>query len=223
MVVQYSESLEKAMKEAQSAMLDHARAIGELCMSWAALDNAVDSLLEPLMNCDRAVAASIAAATDRLESRIGIIRRLLVYRELDGPWREWVEGLFKRITDELGPLRNRYVHDQWRLKSGTILKIDKRAAIRKPQSRQPDRLVYDTSDVTPTEAVDRLRTYIDTVLFAMQFAVTDLETWRTTGRKPLPLEQLLPANKPKSRMDHFPIILVWNGAQPLPFSFVTDP
>jgi hypothetical protein len=222
MVVTYSDELKKAMQKAEETMLSHARAIGELCISWAALDNAVDSLFEPLLSCDRGTAASVAAGMDKLEARIGIIRRLLIHQKLDGPWRDWVEGLFKRILEELAPLRNRYVHDQWTLRKGEPLKIDKRARVLKPQSRQPDQLIFDASNVTPTEAVDRLRAYVDTVLFALEFASGDLKRWRTTGRTPRPLSELIPACKPRTRLDHFPIILAWSGEQPLPFSFSTD-
>ena len=144
MVVQFSDAVEKAIEQAIERMRAHARAIGELCMSWAALEHAVDRLLEPLLDCDRGTAAAIASATDRLAARIDIIRRLLVHQELNGPWRDWIEKVLNRITNEVAPARNRCVHDRWRIQRGLIMKIDKRASIARPQSHHPQQLIFDT-------------------------------------------------------------------------------
>lgn len=223
MVVQYSETLQEAIEKYAALARDHARAIGELCMSWAALDHSVDQLLEPLLNCDRAIVASVSSSVDRLEPRVDIAKRLIVHAEFGDPWQHWFFDIFARITDELGPLRNRYVHDRWRMRRGEMQRVVKRANVAKSQSREPKKLVFDSVHITPVAEVDRLRANIDTVTYAIEIASYDLEHWRKTGRLPRLRKLLIPASTLRTRMDRFPAMIVWNGEQLPPYEYVTDP
>ena len=223
MAVQYSDELERVMRDARNIMQDHARSIGELCMSWAALDYAIDRLFDPLLGCDKAVTASLTSSMEKMEARIAAIRRILVQEGISKAWSNWIDGLFRRILDEIAPIRNRYVHDRWQMKRGELQKIDKRASSKKLQAFQSNQLIFDTTKAIPTKDVDRLREYIDTVLWAIEIAAMDLEEWRTTKQMRPPREQWIPACKPRTRMDRFPIVIAWNGEQRLPFEYVTDP
>jgi hypothetical protein len=223
MVVQYSEEVQASIAKATNLMLDHARAIGELCMSWAALDNAIDELLIPLLDCDRGTIASLVSSMEKTEARVNAIKRIMVHADLDLDWREWVNSLLGRIMAELAPMRHRYVHDRWQFRRGEVQRIEKRALIRKAQSRQPDKLFFDATNVTPVADVDRIRAYVDTVLFGLEIAQDDLEWWRKTGRLRRPRELWIPLGRPKTRMAHFPTFVAWKEGQPPPFEFVTDP
>jgi hypothetical protein len=223
MTVQYSEEVRRAIEQATATHHAHARAIGELCISWAALDHAIDELLEPLLNRDRQIIACISSSLDKLGPRVEISKRLIVHEGLSEQWQDWFSDIFSRITDEIAPLRNRYVHDRWRMKRGEMLRIDSRAVVKRVQAHQPKTLVLDAVHVTPVDEVDRLRANVETVTYAINIASYDLSCWRKTGQlRPL-RTQLIPASKPRSRMDRFPVMIVWNGEQLPAYGYVTDP
>ena len=211
------------MDEAVAKVHDHARAIGELCMSWAALDSAIDELLEPLLNCDRTTAASISSSIDRLEPRVEIAKRMIVHADFGEDWQKWFFAIFQRITDELGPQRNRYVHDRWRMRRGEMQRIAKRAVIEKGQAYQALKLTFDHEHVTPVGEVDRVRSCVDTVTYAIELAANDLRDWRIKGRLRRLRTLLVPASKRRTRMDRFPTMLSLYEEPQSPYSYATDP
>lgn len=223
MATQFSAEMKREIEKNIAAHRDHARAIGELCISWAALDHAIDELLECLLNCDREIVVSISSSMDRLSPRVEIAKRLMVHLSLEEPWQQWFSKIFTRITEELGPLRNRYVHDRWKMKRGETWRIDSRAFVAKPQAHKPKQLYFDARHVTPATEVDRLRDNIDTVTYAIEIAVYDLRNWRKTGQLRPIRTQLAQASTPRSRMDRFPMLIVWNGEQLPPYDYIIDP
>lgn len=102
-------------------------------------------------------------------------------------------------------------------------RVEKRAQIAKSQSHQPSKLIFDTKRATPVAQVDRLRQYVDTVLWALEIMHDDLVRWRETGNMRQPRTEWIPAGKQRTRISHFPTVIVWDGEQPLPFDYVTDP
>lgn len=103
MAIQYSDEVIDALEKVTNLLHDHARSIGELCMSWAAMDNAIDDLLEPLLDCDRATIACLATSMEKTEARISTIKRLMVLSDISPDWRNWADMILNRITVELGP------------------------------------------------------------------------------------------------------------------------
>lgn len=222
MALRFSSELNLAIEKNIATQQEHARAIGELCIAWAALDHAVDQMLEPLLNCGRDIVACISSSMDRTGPRLEIAKRLVVHLNLDDTWQGWLTDIFSRITEELGPLRNRYVHDRWRMKRGEMWRIDSRAQVKKPQANQPKQLFFDSGEVTPVTEVDRLRANIETVTYAIEIATFDLRNWRKTGQlRPL-RQQLVPASTRRSRMDHFPLMIIWDGEQLPAYNYEVD-
>lgn len=223
MAIQYSAKAIEAMKKAEALVAEHSQAIGELCISWAALDHAIDKLLEPLLNLDRATVVSITSSLDRMEPRLQIAKKLLVQTGLSDQWQKWFHAVFTRVSDELAPLRNRYVHDRWHMRRGEMQRVERGGKVAIPQARQPRRLVFDSEHITPAAEVDRLRSNVDTVTYAIEIATYDLGKWRNSGRPPRLRKLLIPASTRRTRMTRFPMLLVWNGEQLPPYEYVTDP
>lgn len=222
MALQYSESLAAALREVEDVMMDHARSIGELCMSWAVLDRSIDDIFGPLIQHDKGVVACLATSMEKPDARIAVIKRLFVHFDVEIEWRRWAESLFNRVVTELGPLRNRYVHDRWVLRNGEMETVDKRAKIRKVQSREPDKLVFDNSKVTTVDKVDRLRDYIDTVIVGLNFMQLDLEAWRNSGFSGLSHKFWPEFGRERTRLVRYPTLIVNPGRGGQSLEFVTD-
>lgn len=185
----------------------HALSIGRLCMTWAALDRTVDDLFEPILQCSAAQVASIITNIENISGRCDILKRLLVNDAPSEDYRVWLAGLLGRVSGELAPLRNRYVHDHWTVTNLEIVRLDKRAKIAKPQSRERDTLLFDTRHVTDPDDIDKLTARITLVLAMLAFAEYDLGVWRQTGLPLKPHPQYTEASKPNARyrtpQEHF--------------------
>jgi hypothetical protein len=187
------------MKESEAKILEHATSIGLLCISWATLDRKLDPLIGLLLPCSKEKVASIAANIEQVGARCEILKRLVMVESPSPEWRGWFIAILDRISGEIGPLRNRCVHDYWRLKGGQMTRQDRRAKIAKPQSHEPERLIFDTTYVMPTDQVERLILRIEAALTALLAAETDLLSWRKTGQPVMPDPQLAPVSKPNAR------------------------
>lgn len=177
----------------------HALSIGNLCMTWAALDRILDDLFEPLLQCSSAQVASIITNLENVSARCDILKRLLVNEAPSEAYREWLTALLDRVSGELSPLRNRYVHDHWTVNNLEIVRTDKRAQIGKAQSRQPLTLRFDTRHVTDPKDVDNLTHRITLVLAMLAFAENDLRIWRHRGQPLEPHPEYIAASKPRAR------------------------
>jgi hypothetical protein len=177
----------------------HVQSIGQLCITWAVLDSKVDELFEPLLQCSPAQVASLVTNVDTISARCDILRRLITLESPSPEYRKWVIALLNRVTGELAPLRNRYVHDNWSISHEAVVKIDKRAKIGKAQSRMDEELSFNTKEVTPTEVVDKLTGRVRLVFAMLHWAAYDLRHWRRTGQPLKPHPQYIEASKPNAR------------------------
>ena len=177
----------------------HVRSIGSLCITWAVLDSNLDDLFEPLIQCSDAQVASIVTNVDTVAGRCDILRRLITIEAPSPEYREYLIAVLNRISGELAPLRNRYIHDNWSISHEQVVKIDKRAKITKPQSRQAELLLFNTEEVTPTEQVDKLTDKVRLLMVLLYWAAYDLRHWRRTGQPLKPDPQYLPASQPNAR------------------------
>jgi hypothetical protein len=168
-------------------------------MAWAVLDSYVDNVLEPLLECSEAQVACIVTNIDNISGRCEVIKRLLTHSAPSPEYRKWLIAVLTRVSGELAPLRNRYVHDNWSISHEQVVKIDKRAKIGKPQARKDEVLLFDTEEVTPTELVDKLRNKVTLVFMMLYWAAYDLRHWRRTGEPLKPHEQYIEASKPNAR------------------------
>src|SRR5688572_22377114 len=106
---------------------NHAMQLGKLCMAWAALDGVLDEIIGNLLQCSPAQTACIVNQMDKVGIRCALITRLIYLEDVGDEWRNWFVMVLNRVSEELSPLRNRYVHDQWSIKFDGITRIEKRA------------------------------------------------------------------------------------------------
>jgi hypothetical protein len=177
----------------------HALSIGRLCMAWAALDMMLDDLFEPMLRCSPGEVASIITNVENISGRCDILKRLLTIEAPSETYRTWLIGLLNRVSTELAPLRNRYIHDRWVVTHEKTVRTDKRAKIQKAQSFQTERLLFDTEHVTVPTEVDKLTQRTTLVLAMLSFAEHDLRVWRRTGRILEPQAKYVEASKPNAR------------------------
>ena len=177
----------------------HATALGDLCMSWAVLDRTLDALIAGFLACSRQQTACVVEHIDNVGSRCILLKRLSYLEDVGDEWREWFCAVVDRISGELAPLRNRYVHDAWAISYEEIVRIDKRAKLVKPQARQPQEVRYDTRYVTDPADVEKLRYRILAVMAALALSEQSLGRRRKTGGHLRLDPLLLPVRKPLAR------------------------
>lgn len=178
-----------------------AASIGELCFAFSGLDRAVTELYCPLLGCSVVQAACVVS--ENIDPRCRVAIKLLYVEPLPEDWREWVAGLLRRASGELGPARNRYIHDSWRIDEAGATKIDHRVSVAKGQSRQPKEIRYDVEQKSAPEELSKIRDRTSTVTMALHVARLHLEQWRSTGLPPQLDPQWLPASTPKARFVNF--------------------
>ena len=176
-----------------------AHAIGSLCATWAVIDRALDQLLAALIPTTIDRVTCITTSASDVSSRCEMLTRLITLEHPTPAFRNWLISLLRRVSGEIGPLRNRYVHDAWAVRNGELLRYDRRAKIGKAQSHQEATLQFDLTHVTPFDEVQRVDERAKYVMTGLLFAEQDLTRWRKTksGRDPLP--EWLPMSKPNAR------------------------
>ncbi len=159
----------------------HCLALGRLCVAWATVDRQLNDLLSALIGCSPAATACITTTVDGVAARCDIMGRLAYENPVSDEW----PSLFVRLLTNVNVLagkRNRYVHDFWGYTRGTLVRMDRRAFAKRPQSRQPVQLTYDAEHVTPPGEVDRLTEEIGKTAFILHAALRDLKDWRGPHR-----------------------------------------
>lgn len=187
------------MDAAQKRIETLASSLGAFTLEWSYLDRKVDALMVPLLQCSQAQVAAIVANIENLSSRCEIIKRLAVLDSPSPKFRDWLIPLLDRVSGELAPRRNRYLHDNWVSFAANIYRVDKRAKIVKGQSREPPELIHDAFVPTTAEEVDRLTFTVTAVVGALDYAARTLQCWRDTGQPQEPDQQWLPVSKPNVR------------------------
>ncbi len=200
MAVQFSDAVRAAIDETLRIHQEHAIRLGDICIVWAVIDSQIDDLLALMLRLDPAQVACIATSADRVASRCQMLIKLAVIEPLDPDWRAWLTGLLNRTQGELADLRNRYVHDRWFLRSGRIVRTDKRATVAKAQSRQPAALQFNREHVTDPSEMSRLLWCLEAMSFALAVAGDDLQRGRETGQPVTPDPIWLPAAQPRARV-----------------------
>ena len=177
----------------------HNEMIGRICAVWAAIDYHLDDLLETLLRCGKREVAAIFTGMADTAPRCSVLRRLIMIDPPSVEWRDWFIAVIDRVQDELGPLRNRYVHDRWAISGEAITRYDKRATIMRPQSRSDKILVHDIEYVSSMEELERFEMCALLVMSMLYSANYDLRHWQREGRPLQPHPQYIPASKRKVR------------------------
>jgi hypothetical protein len=139
-------------KLADETIDEHARAIGYLCIYWAALEHGMDRLLEILAPLEPGdISNSITSEIDG-RTKLTLLRKVGFARQPSKGWYGSLEGLINRIDNILRLERNRYIHGLWIGRSPIIRRSRAHKAIKRPQSRQQRKLTaYDKKPIEPKD------------------------------------------------------------------------
>lgn len=184
--------LEEAFTPESPVFVAHMLALGRLCVISAYVDRLLTDLIQVFLGCTDAQAAIIATQNDRTASRCKMIKSLAAENSPGKAWLAALNGLIDHLFI-CGEKRNRYVHDQWSVESGSLARKDRRASVKKPQSHGEPKLVFDTKHVTPPEDVTDLAVLYAITAFCLHGAKKDLEAWKQSGQLPTPSLLLLTA------------------------------
>lgn len=177
-------------------MEDYASAVGLLVIYWATLENCLIDVTQSLLDCDDESAHSITSTIDKAVGRAMLIKRLCHRKSSPSDeWRDCLSGFCDRIANDLSPLRNRFVHDEWFPTVRGIIKRDRKLKIQKAASRQPSSLVFSaTQEVDITEIYVLTDAIVKTMVY-MQFLGSDYRRWKHEGRVPHIPEQAIRLSK----------------------------
>lgn len=168
-------------------------------MAWSVIDHYLDKLLERLVNAPADKISAITTSASDTSQRCEMIKRLIVIENPGTEWRDWLIGLINRISGELAPARNRFIHDSWHIKDLKLIRIERRGKVGRPQSRTDITYSFDTQHVTDPKDVEKLLMKVGLLIAMLAFADYDLGVWRKDDRKLLPHDEYLEATKPNAR------------------------
>ena len=202
---------------------DYAFALGMLCMTWSALDHALQETFQWMLGADVETTAIIAGGLDRMEARSTPIKKLLVHHAFEQSHAEFINNLLNRITVEIAPTRNRLIHDRWWLTGeGAMKRVDRRASLKKVQSHRSATLEFNSAQVVKIPEIERLADYIRTVEAALWHLNIQLDIWRNLGWPPRFEKRWSPASKPNTRLIRHQSDTLENGEWPEESDFQTD-
>lgn len=167
---------------------EHALALGQLCIYWATLDQAILELISEFSGSK--VLATAMAAPDT-SSRCEQLRKLAYTNGPDGPWRESLITVINKTQGELAETRNRYIHDDWDLSKSGMIRIDRRPKLNRPKARAPIQLTADTRSVVPVERVRFVGERVVETMLAFTWFGIDLRRWKKEGQPTEPPPQAL--------------------------------
>lgn len=156
-------------------------ALGRLTIYWGTLDRELSHVVAPLVGATEAQGACISTEIPDVSGRCRLIKSLSYAIDAPQNWRDDVATLANRISNDLGPKRNRYIHDVWVEDRTAMKKIDRRAKVIRAQSFQAPQLRFDTHERLTVDDIDTLAVKIihdATNLATMRF---DLESWQQHG------------------------------------------
>jgi hypothetical protein len=163
---------------------EYAEAIGMLTIYWASLENTLTHVILTLLQSDEMTASCIGASVDKAAGRAMLIQRL-VLRPNESPadeWRDCMLGLCDQITNNLGPKRNRLVHDDWNISETAIERHNTGLRIGKPSERAAKALL--TYDKAPSHApqIWKLTRQVIDVAFYITAVGLRYSTWKRSGK-----------------------------------------
>jgi len=173
------------------------KALGELSVSWTHLDAAVDKLFQPLLNCTAEEVSCILV--ENVNARCSMLKRLIVVAKAPQDWQKWIFGLLDRISNEIGPMRNRLLHDALQVSDEGAYRIDKRPRLGRMRADQPISLSFNARHPVTIEDIHLLGDKMFTVSTALKIAQLSLSDWRKCGYFPQLDPLWLPASMETAR------------------------
>lgn len=176
-------------------MMEHAEAVGSLCMFWAQLDLTLIVLIERLSELDEVTTACFTSTARDTSQRCEIARRLAFLKAPNDVWRDCLIGILSRIQNDLASKRNRYIHDDWEIKNDELIQFERRVKIQKPQAKEALKLFHLTPRTARPGEINDLTSLVIELLVHVIFLGQDFVTWRKTGKQPVPNEKALLLSK----------------------------
>jgi len=162
----------------------YVKALGLLCAGWARLDRELNALLGAVLQCSDAQIACIATEMNDVAPRCRLLKTLVYTVDVPKLWREDVADLCNIISNEIGPSRNRYIHDNFGFVDEALHKIDRRAKLLKPASFTDLTLDFDRAEAVDNEAVERTAVQAISASARLATARFDLEHQQREGHFP---------------------------------------
>lgn len=116
------------------------------------------------------ITAAIYSGNENLFARCEAIKKLIVVRGLTDKWREKLTALVTTIQKDIGPARNRYVHDEWHDGHWGITRLEFRSTREKPQAFKKERLSTSRWHYGEAKKVRDLSGEIEIVTYQLQMA-----------------------------------------------------
>lgn len=133
------------------AIDEHARAIGYLCIYWAALEHGVDSMLRTLTPLESGQISDSITANADIRDKLRMLKAIGLIRKLSLSWFMRLEETINIIENKLRVARNRYIHDLW-MGLDPVKRRTRRTSIKMPQSRQPPELsTYEDTTISASD------------------------------------------------------------------------
>lgn len=138
---------------------EHARAIGYICAHWAWLEKLLALFLEYYIPLDLKVSGAVTANIDFRE-KIQIALTVGYLHRKSDEWFSDLRELLNYIDNELRPLRNRLIHDEWDYYGDAVWRRQFKTRFIKRQSFAPEELETWNEFKTPVEDVWELASAI---------------------------------------------------------------
>jgi hypothetical protein len=145
-----------------TALDDHAKAIGYVCVSWTELERILEGVATHLLGLKIASdeARCVFANVD-FRSLVEIVKALSALKPVSEAWFEAMERLLNSVDNVLRPRRNRVVHDWWHVhEDGVISRMHVRTKLKKDQSFKVKRLTTAEIADVPKEEVELIASEI---------------------------------------------------------------
>jgi len=121
---------------------EHARAIGYVCILWAAMEARIDQFIEHLIPIAPGAVSDIVTANASLHEKLEMLKALAFARKRDADWSYAVEQLTNVIDGDLRPERNRLIHDSWHNAANDIIRRTRKTKIKKPAANQRELIIF---------------------------------------------------------------------------------
>lgn len=117
----------------------------------------------------------LATQMDPVATRCRLAKQLVFTVGAGETWTDNFVKLIGIIEGTIGPKRNRYVHDQWKISAETIRRVDRRAKIAKPNAGQLPEIFFDTEHDVKTDDIEELITLTAIATTGLLAAWSDLD------------------------------------------------
>jgi hypothetical protein len=172
---------------------NYATAIGMLTIYWAALENSLLTVIERLLETDQLTADSVGTSIEKAAARAALIQRL-VRRPGKAPSAEWVDcvaGMCEQISNNLGPARNRLIHDEWNVSETYVTRINRSVKIGKMSAHSAKTLLSNKATPSHVTEIYELTSKVVHTMLHLSMLVLQYPKWRKTGEVPRVPEQAI--------------------------------